>query len=177
VTHIAVHPTRSEVLFAAGDMPGADGTVQAALWRSVDGGHTWEILVRDDQPGPNSTFTDVVFDPHNPEVVYAASGSQLLKSADGGATWQVLRDQKGEVGPVLALDPLHPQLVYNAAQHIYESIDGGATWDILPMPNYFYFETEITPAALTVINRDGVQGIYVGKIGVYVGERPDPAKQ
>jgi hypothetical protein len=45
------------------------------------------------------------------------------------------------------------------------------------MPNYFYFETEIYPGALTVINRNGVQGIYVSKIGVYIGERPDPVKQ
>jgi photosystem II stability/assembly factor-like uncharacterized protein len=177
VTRLAVHPTRSEVLFVAGNDPGTDDQEHGVVWRSIDGGQTWEILVRHDQPGPNSTFTDVVIDPHNPEVVYAASGSEVLKSADGGETWQVLRNRKGELGAVLALDPLHPQLVYSAAAFLYESTDGGATWDILPMPNYFYFETEIYPAALTVINRNGVQGIYVGKIGVYIGERPDPAKQ
>jgi photosystem II stability/assembly factor-like uncharacterized protein len=178
VVRLAVHPTRSEVLFLAGDVPGADGVVQAALWRSVDGGRTWETVTRDDRPFPSANFTDVVFDPHNPDVVYAASGMQVLKSADGGDSWQVLRDKKRQVGVVLALDPLHPQLVYNAGlEHIWESIDGGGTWEILPMPNYFYFETEIYPAALTVINRDGVQGIYAGKIGVYIGERPDPVKQ
>jgi photosystem II stability/assembly factor-like uncharacterized protein len=178
VTHIAVHPTRSEVLFAAGDMPGADGTVQAALWRSVDGGQTWEIVVRGDQPGPNSTFTDVVLDPHDPDVVYAASGSQVLKSADGGVTWQVLRERKQGQGSRLALDPLHPQLVYSAGiGELAESTNGGATWTDLPMPKYFYHGTEVYPGALTVINRNGVQGIYVGTIGVYVGERPDPVKE
>ncbi len=179
VVRLAVHPTRSEVLFLAGDVPGADGVVQAALWRSADGGQTWQTAVRDDTPVPNADFTDIVFDPHNPDVVYAASGLQVLKSADGGATWQALRDRKGEVGPVLALDPLHPQLVYNAGIHVIsESPDGGATWVDFPMPTHYrYHQTEIYPAALTVINRDGVQGIYVGKIGVYIGERPDPVKQ
>jgi photosystem II stability/assembly factor-like uncharacterized protein len=177
VTHLAVDPTRSEVLFVAGNDPGTDDQEHGVVWRSIDAGQTWQILVRHDQAGPNSTFTDVVIDPHNPDVVYAASGSQDLKSADGGDTWQVLRDKKGEVGAVLALDPLHPQRVYIAAWFLYESTDGGATWDILPMPNYFYFETEIYPGALTVINRNGVQGIYVSKIGVYIGERPDPVKQ
>src|SRR3989440_7110044 len=75
---------------------------ERGVFRSTDGGQTWEkVLYKDENVGG----VDVVFDPANPQTVFAvlwaarqapweigssstlSAGNGLYKSTDGGATW------------------------------------------------------------------------------------------
>src|SRR5204863_74263 len=73
------------------------------VYRSLDGGKTFEkVLYRDENVGAS----DVLIDPSNPQVVYAAlwesregpwengvfngDGGGIFKSTDGGKTWRQL---------------------------------------------------------------------------------------
>ena len=78
VRRLAPHPTAAGTLYAATD---------GGLRCTTDGGTTWRT-----NPGQSSLrdgdITDVVLDPGDPTIVYAAHRSTgVVKSTDSGATW------------------------------------------------------------------------------------------
>ena len=149
---IAVAPSNANVLYAGtgetdirNDMITGDG-----LFKSVDAGKTWTYS------GLRQTRTigAVVVDPHDPNVVYAASMGHVFapnpdrgvfKSTDGGKTWQKILFVDDQTGAIdLVMDPQHPSVLYAAmwqAQRtpwslddggpgsgLYKSIDAGGHW-------------------------------------------------
>jgi len=78
-------------------------TVSAGLYRSLDGGETWEYVQFGLQTPTHLTVTAIVIDPQNSRQVYialaspsAASGTPsplgISTSQDGGATWWSLEN-------------------------------------------------------------------------------------
>ncbi len=127
IGRVIVHPTNPQVVFvaAAGPLWGSGG--DRGLFRTTDGGRTWKNVKNIDA---NTGFTDVIFDPTNPDVIYAASlqrerrpytyvgggpGSGLWKSIDGGDTWTRLTEglPKVDVGRIgLDVSRSSPNIVY-----------------------------------------------------------------
>jgi photosystem II stability/assembly factor-like uncharacterized protein len=126
---------------------------ERGVFRSTDGGHSWEkVLYRDENTGA----VGLAFDPADPRILYAAlwaarqapweigasfqvPGSGLYKSTDGGGSWQPLTrglpsaaEGLGRIG--IAVAPSRPGRVYLQvdadARHggLYRSDDGGASW-------------------------------------------------
>src|SRR3989442_9249708 len=75
---------------------------ERGIFRTTDGGKTWTNVLSKDE---NTGGIDVVFDPHNPNIVFAAlwqarrqpwffssggAGSGLYRSEDNGVTWKHL---------------------------------------------------------------------------------------
>ncbi len=126
IGRIAIDPGDPDVVFVA--VLGHAYAPQSVrgLWRTRDGGGSWEkVLFVNDSTG----FMDVVLDPSNPRIVYAASwqlaihtwgresggaGSGIWKSTDGGTTWERLTkglpDVMGKIG--LAVPAADPSRVY-----------------------------------------------------------------
>jgi len=127
IGRVIVNPTNPEIVFvaAAGPLWGAGG--DRGLFRTTDGGRTWKNVKNIDT---HTGFTDVIFDPTNPNVVYAASfqrerrpytyvgggpGSGLWKSIDGGDSWTKLTEglPKVDVGRIgLDVSRSNPNIVY-----------------------------------------------------------------
>jgi photosystem II stability/assembly factor-like uncharacterized protein len=122
---------------------------ERGLFRSTDGGETWEnVLFQNDLAGA----VDVSLDPDNPDVVYAGfwhayrrpwllnsggAGSGLFKSTDGGDTWENLTDNPGmpaaPIGKVTVsvsgADSSRVYAMVEAAEGgLFASDDAGATW-------------------------------------------------
>jgi len=80
----------SAVLAGLGAPPPAHAAGTGVLFRSLDGGTTWE-LADDDLPRADPApigVTDLALDPDDPSVVWAAtSGAGAYRSDDRGATW------------------------------------------------------------------------------------------
>jgi photosystem II stability/assembly factor-like uncharacterized protein len=127
IGRIIVHPTNPQIVFVAAAGPLWNSGGERGLYRTTDGGRTWKNVKNIDQ---YTGFTDVIFDPSNPDVIYAASfqrerrpysyvgggpGSALWKSVDGGDTWTRLSEglPKGDVGRIgLDVSRSSPNIVY-----------------------------------------------------------------
>ncbi|HAD33914.1 MAG TPA: glycosyl hydrolase [Chitinophagaceae bacterium] len=165
ISRIIVHPKNSEVVFAAVPGPLWNDSEHRGLYKSTDGGNTWnKILYKDNKTG----CAEILMDPSNPDIMYASMwqfrrlpysfnsggpGSGLFKSTDGGKTWREL--SKGlpakPFGRIaMNLAPSNPKkmlaIVENKETGLYISEDGGETWksqsatmNIVARP--FYFST------------------------------------
>jgi len=102
IGRIVMHPDDPNILYVAamGHLWGPNP--ERGLYRSRDGGETWEKILYVD---PDTGVADVAVDPGNPNILYAAAyqrrrrpygfhgggpGSGLFKSVDGGVTWEEL---------------------------------------------------------------------------------------
>jgi photosystem II stability/assembly factor-like uncharacterized protein len=122
------------------------------VFRSNDGGKTWErVLFRDEKSGA----VDLVMDPKNPDVLYAAlwevfrtphslssggPGSGLFKSTNGGTTWTELTKNAGLPAPIwgkvgIAISGADSNRLYAIVEAkdggIFMSDDAGASWKLI----------------------------------------------
>lgn len=134
IGRIAIHPTNPNVVFvaAAGHLWGP--SAERGLYRTTDGGQTWQrVLLVDSITG----VIDVAIDPTDPNTMYAASyqrmrkaygfhgggpGSALWKSTDGGETWRKLTNglpasDKGRIG--ISIYRKDPRIVYASVEQGY----------------------------------------------------------
>ncbi|MEP7341821.1 MAG: glycosyl hydrolase [Acidobacteriota bacterium] len=150
IGRIAIDPRDGKVVYVAAQGPLWSAGGDRGLYKTTDGGKTWKAVLSISE---NTGVTDVVLDPSNADIVYAASWqrrrhfytlinggpeSAIHKSTDGGTTWTKLRGglPPGELGRIgLAVSPVEPNVVYAtveaAAQGsgIFRSNDRGATWE------------------------------------------------
>jgi photosystem II stability/assembly factor-like uncharacterized protein len=122
------------------------GTATGGVWKSVNGGLTFDPVF-DDQPV--HAIGAVALDPANPDVVWVGTGEGnprnsvsigegLFKSLDGGKTWRRMGLEKTERIHRIALDPRDPDTAYVAAmgrlwgenpeRGVFKTTDGGRTW-------------------------------------------------
>ena len=108
------------------------GTAHAGVYRSDDGGQTWQParsgLTRD-------AITSLAIHQADPNLLYASAGlAGVYRSTDGGASWQPINQgidlgRLNEVGSAVVLDPYRaPHLWFADAGSVYESTDWGENW-------------------------------------------------
>lgn len=150
IAKILVDPRDSKVVYVAAQGPLWRAGGDRGLYKTTDGGKTWKAVLTISE---NTGVTDVVMDPGNPDVLYAAAYQRrrhvwtiinggpegaLYKSTDAGQTWTKLKaglpkEDLGRVG--LAVAPGRPGLVYatieaaNGAGGFFRSTDGGGSWE------------------------------------------------
>ncbi len=149
LSKIIVHPENSSTLWVASQGPLWSKGGERGVYKSTDGGITWKRTLGDDQW---IGATDLLIDPTNPSILYAATwqrhrtvaafmgsgpGTALHKSTDGGETWQKLSNgipnvNLGKIG--LAMNPFNPKMIYAAIElenlkgGIFVTTDAGASW-------------------------------------------------
>ncbi len=152
IGEVRVHPTNSDIVYAAvlGHAFGPNET--RGVYRSKDGGVTWErILYRDENAGA----IDIVLDPNNPRIIYAAlwqarrtgwgmesggPGSGLFKSTDAGDSWtEISRNSglpEGTLGRIgIAVSPANSDRVWVLVEAddggVFRTDDAGETWRLV----------------------------------------------
>jgi photosystem II stability/assembly factor-like uncharacterized protein len=147
---ILIDPRDSNVVYVAAQGPLWSAGGDRGLYKTTDGGKTWKTVLTISE---NTGVTDVVFDPRDPDVLYAAAHqrrrhvwgivaggpeSGLHKSTDGGATWKKLTNglPSEEIGRIgLAIASSDPGTFYaiveaaGKASGFYRSTDGGSSWE------------------------------------------------
>jgi len=149
ISQIWINPEDSaEVLVAAQGPLWSDGG-DRGLYKTLDGGKTWNRILEIDQ---HTGINEFVVDPRNPEVIVASSyqrrrhvwtlinggpGSGIHKTIDGGKTWTRIsaglpKDHMGRIG--LAAAPSQPDMLYaiieanDEEKGLYRSTDFGNNW-------------------------------------------------
>ena len=150
ISKIVINPKNSQVMWVAAQGPLWSAGGERGVYKSTDGGKTWKKTLGE---GDWVGATDLVIDPRNADVLYAATwqrhrtiagymgggpGTAIYKSIDGGENWTKLSNgipssNLGKIG--LAISPQQPDVVYAAIEldrrkgGVFKSIDQGASWN------------------------------------------------
>ena len=185
IARIVVDPVDNDVVYVAapGNLWASGG--ERGIYKTADGGITWARVL---DAGPDAGGVDLVIDPANRKVLYAATyqrrraswgfngggpASGIWKTVDAGRTWTRLESglpagDKGRIG--LDVYRKNPDIVYARVEHpkeggVYRSENGGASWTKMsstnPRPMYFS-QIRIDP------NDD--KRIYVGGTQMHVSD-------
>jgi photosystem II stability/assembly factor-like uncharacterized protein len=145
---LIVDPRNADVVIVAALGHAFGPSKERGIFRTADGGKTWtNVLYKDENTGG----VDVVFDPHNPNIVFASlwqarrqpwffssggPGSGLYRSEDNGVTWKQLQGNGlpdgilGKIGlSVSGADSNRVYAIIEAKEGgIYRSDDAGQHW-------------------------------------------------
>lgn len=148
---LAIDPNNENRVFAAVLGHPYGPNEERGVYRTTDGGATWQQVLYKDE---NTGAIQVTIDPKNPNIIYAdlwagrqgpwengswnGANSGLFKSTDGGDTWKQLvnglpttAEGLGRIGFCIA--PSDPNRMYatvdaGKASGIYRSDDAGENW-------------------------------------------------
>jgi photosystem II stability/assembly factor-like uncharacterized protein len=149
---VIINPTNADIVFVAALGHPYGPNTERGIFRTTDGGKNWEKVLYKDE---NTGGIDIAFDPHNPNILFAAlwqarrsswnlsdggPGSGLYRSGDGGTTWKRLEEHglpKGPYGRIGVAVAANSDRVYaliearNPDGGLYRSDDGGENWDFV----------------------------------------------
>lgn len=149
LSKIIVHPEDPNTIWVAAQGPLWSKGGERGLYKSTDGGKNWKKTLGESEW---TGVTDLLIDPRNPDVLYAATwdrqrtvaaymgggpGSGLHRSTDGGETWEKLtqgipKSNLGKIG--LGISPFNPDIIYAAIEldrrtgGLFISKDRGSSW-------------------------------------------------
>ncbi len=102
IGRIIIHPQDNDIVYAAALGHLYTDNEERGLFKTVDGGKTWEKVLYIDQ---KTGIIDLVMHPQNPDILFAAAwekerkawnmtesgpGSGIYRTVDGGKTWEKL---------------------------------------------------------------------------------------
>jgi photosystem II stability/assembly factor-like uncharacterized protein len=182
---VIIHPANPDVVFIAALGHAYGPNTERGVFRTRDSGKTWEkVLYIDDHTGA----IDVVFDPHNPHILFAAmwegsrtpwslnSGgdkSGLYRSGDDGSTWKRIEGNGIPEGPLgrisVAVSGADSNIVYALIEAkkggLYRSNDGGTNWTLVSDDHRFrqraWYFTHVWA------DPQNAGGVYIANTGLY----------
>ncbi|MEE4270303.1 MAG: hypothetical protein V2I67_01430 [Thermoanaerobaculales bacterium] len=149
LSKIIVHPEDGDTVWVAAQGPLWSPGGERGLFKTTDGGATWTNVL---SAGEWTGVTDLLIDPRDPNVLYAATWQHhrtiaavidggpetgIHRSVDGGESWMKLTTglPKGNMGKIgLAISPQNPDVLYAAIEldnrkgGVWRSADRGASW-------------------------------------------------
>jgi photosystem II stability/assembly factor-like uncharacterized protein len=189
VWHLEPSLTDAETVFA--------GVEDAALFKSTDGGDSWQELAGLREHGSGAHWMPgaggmclhtILLDPVDPDRIYIAiSAAGTFRTVDGGKSWQPINkglrspqipDQDAEVGHCvhrIAMHPSRPNVLFMQKHwDVMRSDNGGDSWHEVSgnLPTDFGFPIDVhahEPETIYVvpITSDGEHYPPEGKLRVY----------
>lgn len=130
IGRIIIHPRNPDVVYVAAQGHLYSENPERGVFKTSDGGNTWEKVLSVKISGRDIGVTDLVMDPQDPATLYAAAydrqrwawsfrtagpGSRIYRTKDGGKSWVQLTAglPDGVLGKIgLAIYPQDPRILY-----------------------------------------------------------------
>ena len=153
IPRIVIHPKDHNIVYAAVLGNIYKPTNERGVYKSTDGGKSWKRVLFSN---PSSGAVEIVMDPLNPRILYAATwrinrtpfslnsggeGSALWKSTDEGNNWTKISSNKGFASGTLGIigvtvSHVNPQRVWAIVENetsggVYRSDNGGLSWSYI----------------------------------------------
>jgi photosystem II stability/assembly factor-like uncharacterized protein len=150
IARIRIHPDDPDLVYVAAQGAAYGETEDRGVYRSRDGGETWEKVLYN---GVRGSASELAMDPTNPRILYAAfwdhlrvpwqvqsggDASGLWKSTDGGDTWSEINNGLPDLMGKTAVDvsPANPERLFAMIEAdpgggLYRSDDAGASWRLM----------------------------------------------
>lgn len=146
IAKVVVHPKDSNIVYVAAQGNQWAASSERGVYRSTDGGETWQQVLFVDE---NTGASFLTIDPNNPQVLYASMwdhrrkpwtitsggpGSGLYKTIDGGDNWvELTKGLPSLMGnTAAAVSPANPNRVYAMIEAeeggVFRSDDMGESW-------------------------------------------------
>lgn len=130
---IAFDPVNPGIVYAGSGEGNFYFNLGAGVYRSTDGGTTWKVLAS--APFVGVGFYDLVVDPANRKVLYAATTAGFFASANGGSTWSVKRALNCWD---ISLNPAggkNAEILATFSDGLFVSTNGGGTFTAVSLPS------------------------------------------
>ncbi len=146
ISDVQIHPSDPDLVYVAAQGAAYGDSEERGVYRSKDGGETWEkVLYVDSTSGPSA----LSLDRNNPRVLYAAFwdhrrypwqvrsgglGSGIHKTTDGGDNWECvnngLPELMGNIGVAVSAesDRVYAIVEADPGGGLYRSDNGGKNW-------------------------------------------------
>ncbi|NOX84401.1 MAG: hypothetical protein GXO86_00315 [Chlorobi bacterium] len=140
ISVILVHPQNPDIVYAAVMGHLFSPNEERGVFKTTDGGNSWTKVLYIDE---NTGIIDMVMDPENPDILYAAAyekyrypwhfeaggkNSRIYKTTDGGNTWKKLTNglPDGKLGRIgLAIFPKNPRILFAVVEILKPYIPTG----------------------------------------------------
>ncbi len=143
VNEVVMDPRDPDVLYATSEQrrrhvfTKIGGGPESAVYKSTDGGKTWNKIMNG-LPGGHIGGMCIVVSPPNPDVLYlimeaADNQGGFFRSANRGVTWEKMNDYQagGQYFNIIVPDPKDVNKVYSLDVVSKVTLDGGKTWTAL----------------------------------------------
>ncbi|MEE9563198.1 MAG: sialidase [Thermoanaerobaculia bacterium] len=145
IGRVIVHPQDPNIVYAAALGSVYEPQQERGVYRTLDGGETWERILFVDE---NTGASDLVMDPNNPRILFAGMweisintwsrksggpGSSLWVTRDGGETWKKLEEEGlpkppwGKIGLTMSADD---------SSRVYALIETSSNRDFSPIEEF-----------------------------------------
>lgn len=150
ISRIRVHPNDPDLVYVAAQGAPYGANPERGIYRSEDGGETWELILYIDE---DSGASELAMDMTNPRILYASfwdhrrlpwqvvsggEGSGFWKSTDGGDSWSQINSGLPEMMGKTAIDVsrANPDRLFALVEAdpgggLFRSDDAGASWQLV----------------------------------------------
>lgn len=182
IARIVTHPTNPDIVYVAAQGHLWAYTGERGLFKTIDGGETWQKLANGLPIDSKTGCIDIKMDPKNPDILYAAFWQRLrrpyrfesggpiggiFKSSDRGQSWKKLTNglPSGDIGRIgLAIFRKNPQIVLAIIEHGFQPQRGTPDYDDMSKLGSGVYRSEDAGESWKYMNRYNNRPFYYSQI-------------